>query len=278
MITTTLPPTLQKKRIPNASRILSFSVALWLIVATAGQWLFGTYIILFYGKSALGGDFERWNNVLPNGYVAGDLAGNFVVIVHILLATILVIGGPLQLIPWVRQHFPRFHRWLGRSYVITAIVVSVSGLVMVWTRGAVGDIGQHISISIQTIYIVGFALLAIYHARKRQLKQHRKWALRLFMVANGVWFFRVGLMSWILLHGGAVGFDSQTFSGPFLTALAVFTYALPLSLVVLELYFRAQQRENTVLRLFTSGIIMLCTVLMAIGIAGATMGMWLPRV
>ena len=277
MITITKIPTPQKKSTPYTTRILSFSAALWLVVATVGQWLFGTYIMLFYGKSSLSGDFERWNKVLPHGYLPGDWIGNLVVIAHILLAVILIVGGPLQLIPWVRKNFPRFHQVLGRIYVVTAVVVSTTGLIMVWTRGAVGDTGQHVSISIQTIYIVGFALLAIYHARKRQMKQHREWALRLFMVVNGVWFFRVGLMCWILMHGGPVGFDPKTFSGPFLTALAVFTYAVPLSLIVLEMYFYAQQRATPAFRLFTAGLIILCTVLMAIGIVGATMGMWLPR-
>ncbi|WP_460947831.1 DUF2306 domain-containing protein [Spirosoma daeguense] len=271
-------------RLPNAgnatfaTRILSIAAATWLVVTTVGQWLFGTYILLFYGKATIEGDFERWNNVLPHGYVEGDWKGNFIVGLHILLAAILVIGGPLQLIPQIRQYFPRFHRWLGRCYVVTAIVVSAAGLIMVWTRGAVGDRTQHISISIQAIYIITFALLTIRYARIRQLGKHRAWALRLFMVTNGVWFFRVQLMCWLLINGGPAGFDSKTFTGPFLTFLALFTYAIPLSLMVLELYLYAQRRQTRILSYVTSALIFLATVLMAIGIFAATMGMWLPRI
>ena len=274
--TTISPP--KEATASTATRILTIAATAWLVVATVGQWLFGLYILLFYGKTTLTGDFARWNRVLPHGYVEGDWKGNLIVGSHVLLAAVLVIGGPLQLIPFIRQNFPRFHRWLGRTYVTTAIVVSSAGLIMVWTRGTIGDLTQKISISLQAIYIISFALLAIRYARARQFDQHRAWALRLFMVTNGVWFFRVGLMCWLLINGGPVGFDPKTFTGPFLTALAVFTYALPVSLLVLELYFYAQKKPNRLFRLATAALIFLCTVIMAIGIFGATMGMWLPRI
>lgn len=273
--TTTVLP--KKADAPYATRTLTFAATAWLVVATAGQWLFGLYILMFYGKATVTGDFDRWNNVLPHGYVEGDWKGNLIVGIHVLLASILTIGGPLQLITEVRRHFPRFHRWLGRVYISTAIVVSTAGLIMVWTRGAVGDATQHISISIQAIYIIAFALLSINYARAGQFVRHRVWTLRLFMVVNGVWFFRVGLMCWILVNGGPAGFNPKTFTGPFLTALSVFTYAMPLSLMVLELYFYARQKQNKALSLFTSVLILLCIVVMGIGIVGATMGMWLPQ-
>ncbi|MBO0931052.1 DUF2306 domain-containing protein [Fibrella aquatilis] len=262
---------------PYETRLLTLAATSWLIVATAGQWLFGVYILLFYGQSTLAGDFERWNKVLPHGYVAGDWKGNLAVGMHVLLAAILVMGGPLQLLPQLRQRVPRFHRWLGRAYIVTALVVSTLGLFMTWTRGTVGDATQHVSISIQALYIIAFALLAIHYARTRQFAPHRVWALRLFMVVSGVWFFRVGLMFWLLVNGGPVGFDPHTFTGPFLTALSIFTYAIPLSLLVLELYLYAQRRQLKLFSLFVAGVIFLCTLIMGIGIVGATLGMWLPN-
>lgn len=268
---------LQQSNAPYATRLLTFAATTWFTVATLGQWLFGIYILLFYGKSTLTGDFEKWNKVLPHGYVEGDWKGNTVVGIHILLAAILVLGGPLQLIPPIRQTLPRFHRWLGRTYVTTAVVVSAAGLIMIWTRRDEGGSLRHISISIQAIYIILFALLTIHYARSRQFTKHREWALRLFMVVNGVWFFRVGLMGWILINGGPVGFDPKTFTGPFLTALSIVTYAIPLSLIVLEMYFYALKKQNQAFSLFTSALLFGCTVITGIGIFGATMGLWLPR-
>lgn len=277
MTTTTQSLRPETVHTPVATRILTLAATAWLVVATAGQWFFGIYILLFYGKTTVTGDFDRWNRVLPHGYVEGDWKGNLVVGIHVLLAAILTIGGPVQLITAVRQRFPRFHRWLGRVYVTTAIVVSTAGLVMVWTRGSVGDATQHVSISIQAGYIILFALLAVRYAKARQFARHRAWALRLFMVVNGVWFFRVGLMFWLLVNGRPVGFDPETFTGPFLTVLSVFTYALPLSLLLLELYFQALQKQRLAFSLVTSALIFLATVVMGIGIVGAVMGLWLPR-
>ena len=276
-MTTNTDVLLQKANAPYAAKLLTFAATTWFVVATIGQWLFGIYILLFYGSSTITGDFEKWNRVLPHGYVEGDWKANTVVAIHILLAAILVIGGSLQLIPQVRQHVPRFHRWLGRTYVTTAIVVSVAGLIMIWTRRGEDYSIRHISISIQAIYIILFALLTIRYARARQFTQHREWALRLFMVVNGVWFFRVGLMFWLLVNGGPVGFDPKTFTGPFLTALSILTYAIPLSLIVLEMYFYARKKQNDAFSLFTSALIFLCTVITGIGIFGAMMRLWLPN-
>ena len=260
-----------------ATKFLHFAASIWLLVATIGQWIFAFYILSFYGKSTITGNFERWNNVLPHGYVDGDWKGNLVVGIHVLLAAILTIGGPLQIFPLTRRKMPTFHRWLGRIYVITAIIVSAAGLIMIWTRGGVGDLTQRISISIQAFYIITFSVLTFQYARNRQFDKHRAWALRLFMVTSGVWFFRIGLMFWLVVNGEPVGFDPKTFTGPFLTTLSIGVYALPVSLIILEIYLYAQRKSNNTLSFFTAAIILLFAFMIGIGVFGATMGMWLPR-
>ena len=267
----------EKEKTSFSSRILTFAATAWLGVATIGQWIFGIYILMFYGKSTIARDYEKWNEVLPHGYVAGDWKGNLVVGMHVLLAAVVVIGGPLQLIPLIRRELPNFHRWVGRIYVSTVILVATGGVIMIWQRGGLFDSIRHISISVQAIYIVSFAIIAVRYARSGRFDLHRKWALRLFMVANGVWFFRVGLMFWLLVNGGPVGFDPKTFTGPFLTTLSIFSYGIPLSLIVLEMYFYAQKNDSKVSSIATSVIIFIFTIIMAVGIFGATMGMWLPR-
>ncbi|MCF0063232.1 DUF2306 domain-containing protein [Dyadobacter chenwenxiniae] len=278
MITQTDVPLSSTENTSYSTRILTFTATLWLVVATLGQWIFAAYILLFYGRPALTGAFEKWNRVLPHGYVEGDWKGNFVVGLHLLLALIMVVGGPLQLIPQIRKRLPVIHRLIGRVYVSAAIIVSAAGLIMVWTRGTIGDHTQQISISIQAVYIILFAIISIRKARSRNFKSHRSWSLRLFMVVSGVWFFRVGLMFWILINGAPVGFDSKTFTGPFLTFLAISTYAIPLSLILLEMYFFACRKNNFTLNIGVSLIIFLVTLIMGVGIFGATMGMWLPRI
>lgn len=258
-------------------KILDLTAKLWFTIATVGQWIFGYYIVAFYHISTFSGDFEKWNKVLPKGYVAGDWQGNLMTGIHVVLAAVVVIGGPLQIMPFVRNRFPMFHRILGRVYVFTAMLISIVGLAMVWTRGTVGDMTQHVNISIQSVYIVAFAVLTIKFAREKQFIKHRMWALRLFMVANGVWFFRVGLMAWLVIHQAPVGFNPETFSGPFLSVLSTVVYSVPISLILLEMYFYAQKKQNQTFSYATSAVIFVFTLVMALGIFGATMGMWLPR-
>lgn len=240
-----------------------------------GQLLFAVYVADFYGRVALQGRPDLWNQVLPHGYVAGDTSLNIVLGLHLLFAAMITVGGLLQLIPRLRRRAPAFHRWNGRAYLVLAVAASVGGLVMVWTRGAVGDLSQHLGISLNGLLIVLFAAIAWRHARARRLDLHRRWALRLFLAVSGVWFFRVGLMFWLVANQAPVGFDPKTFTGPFLTFLAFAQFVLPLA--VLELYFRAQRRREPGGQFAMAAILGLLTLMMTTGIAGAAAMMWLPH-
>jgi uncharacterized membrane protein len=259
----------------NANKLLINSVKAWFIIAVLGQWIFAAYVGLFYGGATLNGDISQWNQVMPHGYVDGDFVGNLAVGIHLLLAFIVLVAGPLQFIPQIRTKAPTFHRGLGRIYITTAFILSIGGLFMVWTRGIVGgDIGKY-SISINALLIMAFASLAVYNAIKRKIKIHRRWAIRLFLVMGGVWFFRVGLMLWLMIHQAPVGFDPKTFTGPFLTFLNFAQYCLPLAFA--QLYFYAQDSNNTKVKTLTSITIIILTFATLGGVIAASMGMWLPR-
>ncbi len=113
--------------------------------------------------------------------------------------------------PWVRRRAPAFHRWNGRLYLLTALTISAAGLYIVWFRGSIGDLGQHLGISLNAVLILVCASFALRHAIARNIAVHRRWALRLFLVVSGVWFFRIGLMAWLIVNHGPVGFDMKTF-------------------------------------------------------------------
>jgi tetratricopeptide (TPR) repeat protein len=107
-------------------------------------------------------------------------------------------------------------------------------------------------------------------------KAHRHWALRLFLVVGGVWFFRVGLMFWLLLNKGPVGFDPDAFRGPFLSFLSFVQYLLPLA--VLEIYLCTRERGGTLGRLAMSAGLFVLTIARGTGIFAATVGMCLPPI
>lgn len=244
-------------------------------VMALGQLIFAIYVAGFYGGALAQGNLYTWNKVLPHGYVAGDALGNLILAVHLAFAVVITLGGSLQLLPALRRRAPRLHRWNGRLYLFAALLLSLGGLVLLWTRDRVGDLPQHLAISLNALLILLFGLATLRSAVARRFDAHRRWALRLFLAVSGVWFFRVGLMFWLIANRGPAGFDPQTFSGPFLTFLAFAQYLLPLAL--LELYLRAQQSRRGLTKLATAALLALATLAMAAGIAGAALVMWLPR-
>lgn len=257
-------------------KALQLAAKFWFITAVVGQWIFASYLILFYGGTALRGELHLWNEELTHGYVAGDFVGNMAVIAHLLLGVIIMVAGPLQLVPQIRARFPKFHRWNGRIYMLAIVSTSIAGLYMLFVHGTVGGLVVMIAQSLDAALILIFAVLALRTAIARNFGEHRRWALRLFMVVSAVWFFRVGLMLWLVIHQAPVGFDPTTFTGPFVTFIAFAQFLIPL--LVLEGYFRAQASSNGSLKISMAVLLAVLTLAMALGIFGALMGLWLPKI
>lgn len=261
---------------PSPSGALAFSARFWFLALITGQWFFVLYIVGFYYVSAIGGDLERWSQVLPEGIIKGDAAGNIALGAHLFVAAIISFGGAIQLVPQIRERAIHIHRWNGRLFIVTTFVASLSGLYMIWTRGTVGGPVGHITISINAVLMMSCAFMALRHARRGQIDIHRRWALRLLVLASGVWFFRIWLNFWMYVAGGPVGFDPRTFEGPFLTFLYFAVYIGPL--VILEVYLRAGASDKDKFRNGAAIGLFALTLAMCLGIFVTMTNMWLPRI
>lgn len=258
-----------------AGRALPWAATAWCAVAVAGQLVFAAYVLSFYGRAAAAGEPEQWNKVLPHGWVPGNAPANLLTGLHLLFTVLIIVSAVVQLLPVVRRRWPALHRWNGRSYVVSALLMGGSGLLMISTRKTVGDLSQHLAIGLNGVLIITFAVVAWRQALARRFEQHRRWALRLFLAVSGVWFFRIGLMAWIVLNQGPAGFDPKTFTGPFLSFLGFAQYLLPLA--VLEAYFRTREQAGPRVRLAMAAGLAGLTLLTALGIGAAALIMWLPR-
>lgn len=258
-----------------ARKALQHSTHTWFIVIFSGQLLFAIYIILLYWGSILQSDYEKWNLVNSHFYRKADIAGNIIFGVHVALAAVVTVLGPLQLINAIRIRFPRFHRVSGRIYIFTAFLMGLSGLGLILSRGAIGGTFTAVAISINSLIILVTAYFTLRFAVKRKIKQHNQSAVHLFAAMTGVWMFRVFFMLWMLIHQAPVGFDPVTFTGPFLDALALFVYIFPQ--LIVYLYFRARASVRPGPKWLFTVLLCLLTICMAVGSFGATMGMWLPR-
>jgi hypothetical protein len=259
-----------------ADKSLKAATRFWFGVTLLGQLGFAFSVAIFYGLTAVRGDFQAWNRFLAHGYEAGARMGNAALAGHIIFAGVINIAGALQLIPGLRNRFPVFHRWNGRLFVLSAFTQAITGIYLtVSGRRMVGDLTQHVLSVLGALLIIFCAAAALRFAMKRDFTTHRRWALRLFLVASASWFFRLGFFLTLVVFG-PIGFDPTTFSGPLLTFWSLAQYLLPLG--VLELYLRAQKHPGAARRMATAAVLFVLTLAMGAGIAAVAMASWAPRV
>ena len=128
--------------------------------------------------------------------------------------------------------------------------------------------------TLNAILIMTFAIIAWRKAMARNFKEHKKWAVRTFLMVSGVWFFRIGFGIWIGINMGSAPGVNEDFTGPFLLFLS-FAHSL-LPLLILELYFWIKKSKVSIIKLIGSISFFMLTLLMALGIFMAAMIFWLP--
>jgi hypothetical protein len=259
----------------NARKTLQTSAASWFLTAVFGQWFFVYYIMVFYGGNALKGDWGTWSKQMIHGIIEGDIIGNIAVLTHISLAFVISFFGPLQFIPQIRNNYPAFHRFNGRLYILTALVISVAAIYSIWSREVIigGLIGQ-IATSFNGVLIIICAIMTVRFAIARKIAIHRRWALRLFIVVSGVWFFRVIRGFWMFVNDGTSPGTNRDLTGPFDIILNFAGYLIPL--LILECYLHIRDNGETTGQYTMAGIIFMLTGAMAVGIYSAAHIFWLP--
>ena len=254
------------------TRALTLAATTWWTVTLLGLWMFLLYIAGFYGRAIVTGNLQDWNrnHDLFKGYVPGDSAWNLYLGAHVLLAAVIAFGGVLQMVPQIRRHAPGFHRWNGRIFMLTAFGGGITGLWMTWVRGVGVSGGSQlglIALSLDAGLIVFFAIMAWIRVRQHDIGAHRHWALRLFMVANGVWFLRLGVFSWFLLTGGFGMTDNL--DGPVNFIMDFASYLVPLAF--LELYLRTRDNDVPWAKTALAAGLLVSTAYMGVGIVALTL-------
>lgn len=250
----------------------------WTAIALVGQLVFAVYVTVVFGGPLARGDLSGWSrSPSRNAYVPGDVAGNTAMAVHVMLAVVILLAGLVQLLPVVRRRWPAVHRWSGRGYLAAAMLTSLGGTWLIWMRGTVGDLSQHLALTVNAGLLIVCAVMAWRTARARDFAAHRRWALRTYMTAGGVFFFRLGLFGWLVAWQRPVGFDPRTFSGPFLTTLAILVYVVG-PLTILEGYLRVQRQPRRWQGWAMVALLVVLSLATAGGVMSATFAIWWPRI
>jgi uncharacterized membrane protein len=104
------------------------------------------------------------------------IADRHLLIPHTLCGVIALLGGPIQFSSRLRQRHLKFHRVLGRIYVISVFIGAATGVAL--ATGRPGFPGT----SMQAAAWVVCTTAALITARNRQIIQHRQWMARSYAV------------------------------------------------------------------------------------------------
>jgi hypothetical protein len=118
---------------------------------------------------------------------------------HILIGTVTLLLGPVQLWLGMNRRTGNLHRGLGITYIVGV----VSGAVTAFYLASHTDFGWVFGLgmaSMATVWVLttAFATIAIL---RRRVEQHREWIIRSYVVTFGFVTFRV--LEWALEVGGA---------------------------------------------------------------------------
>jgi Predicted membrane protein (DUF2306). len=247
---------------------------IWFVVAAIGQLAFIGFILAYYGVRTVTMNLAAWNDKpLIDGYVAGDNIGNLTFAIHVLLASVMILFGLIQLVPHLRRANPRLHRWSGRLFLSLATIEAVSGVWLTLVRGTYLSGISAVAILFNASLILVFGTLTWRSAVRRRYGAHQLWAMRAFLAASGVWFLRVGFMGWVLINQGPVGMNDHM-SGPADIVVTFGSSLIPLALF--ELYRAAGNSRRISFKGIASLVIAVATLFTAVGVFGTVALMWWP--
>ena len=261
-------------RRPSAQHALAVAARLWFIAATVGQWAFAWFIVAFFTPPLVTGHLQALNSK-PHitGYVPGDTLGNAQLLLHVYAGALVTFVGALQLLPMLRRRWPRLHRWIGRVFMTVAALATLNGLYLTWIRGSRLNLPSALSISINGALILLFVALAWRSALRRDFGGHRRHVLRAYLLVNGVWFLRIGIMlAAVTLAplGYSMDYDGAVFLG-----LSFLSWIAPLAF--LQLYLVAERSPHPRFQYGVSGLFAALTLLTAGGGVAAFLFMWRPH-
>lgn len=104
---------------------------------------------------------------------------------HIVPGLIFVILGPLQFVAKIRLGHINLHRWCGRIYVASGLLVGVTALILGIVVGFGGPT-ETAAVTFFSLLFLIFLGLAIFRIRRREVSAHREWMIRAFSLGLAV--------------------------------------------------------------------------------------------
>lgn len=98
------------------------------------------------------------------------------VTVHTLFGPIALVCGLTNLLPAMRHRRWLAHRTIGRTYVVSVMMLGLAGLAL--SPHAAGGIAARSGFFLLALTTLGTALVGYRHIRRGDVRSHREWMLR----------------------------------------------------------------------------------------------------
>lgn len=124
-----------------------------------------------------------------------------VALLHMLPGLVFLTLAPLQFVARIRRTRLGFHRRLGRVLVVAAVISGAFGIAAAFRLPAFGGIPTvAATVFFGVIFFVALGK-AVWHIRRKQVRQHREWMIRVFALATAVAGIRVVIGLFAALSG-----------------------------------------------------------------------------
>jgi uncharacterized membrane protein len=152
-------------RLAPGSARSSLKTVIWVFLGLTALFVFIT------SEALLVTDYPMYH-----AYRLQVIADRQLLLPHTLSGVIALLSGPIQFSSRFRQHHLKFHRVLGRIYVISVFIGAATGVAL--AGGRPGFPGT----SMQAAAWIVCTTAALLTARNRQIIQHRQWMVRSYAV------------------------------------------------------------------------------------------------
>src|ERR1039457_3357756 len=149
---------------PSSSRS-RFKTVLWIFLGVTALFVFITSEVLLFT------DYPMYH-----AYRLQVIADRHLLIPHTLAGIFALVIGPFNFSSRIRQRHLKFHRVLGRIYIISVFIGAATGVAL--ASGRPGLPGT----SMQAAAWIVCTTAAFITARNRQIAQHRQWMVRSYAV------------------------------------------------------------------------------------------------
>lgn len=146
-----------------------------------------TYFLVLIGVAIV---IRRAANLLgpsptATGFSSGFAQHPVLTMLHITPGLLFVLLGPLQFMPKLRNRRPRLHRWTGRVFIVSGLIVGATALIMS-PQMAIGGVNEMAATMLFALIFLFALVRAFLYIRRRNVALHREWMIRAFAIGLAV--------------------------------------------------------------------------------------------